>query len=68
MNAKCWRRSRTILFNTLVIVVTTLLAMTDELQTLLSPRAYAATMVALAVINVVLRSVTRQPITRKKEM
>lgn len=68
MNAKYWRRSRTILFNTLVIVITTLLAMTDELQVLLSPRAYAATMVALAVANVALRSVTRQPITRKKEM
>lgn len=67
MNPKCWRRSRTLIFNALVVMVTTLLAMTDELQAVMSPRAYALSMIFLAVANGVLRLVTRQPLTRKKE-
>lgn len=68
MSAKYWRRSRTLIFNALVVMVTTLLAMTDELQVVMSPRAYALSMIGLAVTNAVLRLVTRQPLTRKKEL
>ncbi len=67
MNPKYWRRSRTLIFNALVVMVTTLLAMTDELQVVMSPRAYALSVIGLAVANGVLRLVTRQPLTRSKK-
>ena len=40
MNAKSWRRSRTLIFNILVAVFTTLADVTGVLQAAASPRTF----------------------------
>ena len=67
MNAKSWRRSRTLIFNILVAVFTTLADVTGVLQAAASPRTFAAVVIAVAVVNAVLRTMTRQPLTRKEK-
>lgn len=67
MNAKFWRRSRTLIFNALVAVFAALADVTGVLQAAASPRTFAAVVIAVAVINAVLRTMTCQPLTRKKE-
>lgn len=67
MNAKCWRRSRTLIFNILVAVFAALADVTGVLQAAASPRTFAAVVIAVAVVNAVLRTMTRQPLTRKEK-
>lgn len=67
MNAKCWRRSRTLIFNALVAVFAALADVTGVLQAAASPRIYAGAVIAVAVVNAVLRTMTCQPLTRRKE-
>lgn len=67
MNAKYWRRSRTMIFNVLVAVFAALADVTGVLQAATSPRTFAAVVIAVAVVNAVLRTKTCQPLTRKKE-
>lgn len=66
MNPKCWRRSRVVAFNTLVAMLAALADVMGLLQPFVTPRTFAVSMVVLAVVNVGLRSVTRQPLTRKE--
>lgn len=67
MNAKSWRRSRTLIFNILVAVFAALADVTGVLQAAASPRTFAAVVISVAVVNAVLRTMTCQPLTRKKE-
>lgn len=67
MNAKYWRRSRTLIFNLLVAVFAALADVTGVLQAATSPRTFAAVVISVAAINAVLRTMTRQPLTRKEK-
>lgn len=68
MTAKHWRRSRTLIFNGLVAVLAALADVTGFLQPVTSPGVFAAVVITLTAINAALRTVTRQPLTRKKEL
>ena len=48
-------------------VFTTLADVTGVLQAAASPRTFAAVVIAVAVVNAVLRTMTRQPLTRKEK-
>jgi len=60
MNGKPWWQSKTILVNTLTAVAT-LMAQTADV---LPPQWSAKIVTALAVVNLVLRVITTQPVTK----
>lgn len=67
MTPKYWRRSRTVIFNAMVAVLAALLDVMGLLQPFVTPRTFAVSMVVVTLVNVALRSVTRQPLTRNRE-
>lgn len=68
ISAKYWRRSRTLIFNAMVAALAALADVTGLLQPVASPRVYVGVVIAVTLINAALRTMTRQPLTRRKEM
>ncbi len=64
--AKPWWKSRTIWAQLLPIMVAILALLADDQLLTNHPQAVAGLLLAIGVINIVLRSLTGQPITRGK--
>lgn len=62
-NAKPWYASKTILFNALAAITTAILSQSAELTPVLGPSAIAF----VSVGNIILRTLTNQPIAASKE-
>lgn len=72
-NQKSWRQSKTILFNSLVMLASALAVWFSEsaelFKSVLTERQYMMAMLVVALINILLRSKTHtplQPIKRKR--
>lgn len=66
---KFWCRSRTILFNAACVLLSLVALVADNVQLLtpaLSPRAMAWVLFAVAIINMGLRKITKQPLSMTK--
>lgn len=67
IETKQWWQSKTIVLNVLVGVLAVAEATTDALKPVLPPEALGGVLAALAVVNVVLRVATGQPIAKPKK-
>ena len=66
--AKPWWKSRTIWAQLLPLVVAILALLADDQLLSNHPQAVAGLFLAIGVINIVLRSITGQPLTRGKQL
>lgn len=63
---KSWIRSKTIVFNAAIALLTVLASETDTLKLLLSNRHYASLMLAIALVNVLLRTQSTTALTKPR--
>lgn len=69
MNAKSWLRSKTILFNIVIAILTVVTSESETIRGLLSDRGYVVFAIFIAITNTVLRTVSStaiEPIQLKK--
>ena len=64
VGAKPWWRSKTIWANILPVVLAILALMADDQLIAKHPQAVSAVLLAIGMVNIVLRSITNQPISR----